>query len=343
MYLRLAFALLTSLLLPKAAVAAPNITFAPAAPPTAQLTVTGTGFGLLQAVDIYFDTSNVCLAITTAAGGLTCPFRVPAGAGPGPHFITAVQRGGEGVQKLFTVRTNWLHSTGLRLRTPARISSKQHLAGERRRARHAEAGNPRGRCCDAAPVVYNGNVYLATVDGKLHARSTATGAAKAGFPKALGGTVTSGSARPSRHPTSLSPASDGKLYAFNAANGAATAGYPKALAGLGFQSSPAIANGNVYVGTSVSTSVFAFNASTGAAVRASRSPPTWRHAQPADARQRQALCRDNCGAVRLRCADRCCGPGLPGPRRRRRLELDDRRCCRQDCLAGEGGAQLARG
>lgn len=72
------------------------------------MTVKGTGFGAYEPVDVYFDVTDLCLAIADAAGGFSCPLKVPREAIPGTHWVTAVgRRLLAGAQKSFTVRTNW--------------------------------------------------------------------------------------------------------------------------------------------------------------------------------------------------------------------------------------------
>jgi hypothetical protein len=105
--IRTLIATLAACLLAVAAFAAPAVTVAPAVgPPTTKVVVTGSGFGPFMPVDIYFDSGDLCLAIANGAGAVSCAIKVPKDAQPQGHWITALQRGGQGAQKLFTVRTD---------------------------------------------------------------------------------------------------------------------------------------------------------------------------------------------------------------------------------------------
>lgn len=91
--------------------AAPALTFnQTVGPPTTQLNVAGTAFGLGQPVDVFFDTTDLFLAITDGTGAFSATLKVPAAAMPGTHWITAIQRGSlpqVAAQKSFLVRSDW--------------------------------------------------------------------------------------------------------------------------------------------------------------------------------------------------------------------------------------------
>jgi len=77
--------------------------------PMGTVKVSGTGFSAAEAVDIYFDNSDMLLA-ATGTGGAFGPvtLSVPALALPGLHWITAVGRkSGSAFQKSLTVQTEW--------------------------------------------------------------------------------------------------------------------------------------------------------------------------------------------------------------------------------------------
>ena len=78
-------------------------------PPTTNVLVAGSGFDPYAAVDIYFDLTDLALAVTDGKGvfgGIAV--QVPASAVPGKHWITAVERYGiKAAQKPFLVRTDW--------------------------------------------------------------------------------------------------------------------------------------------------------------------------------------------------------------------------------------------
>src|SRR5438094_8541580 len=96
------------------AFAAPAVTSSPASgPPTTKITVTGTGFGANAAVDVYFDLTDLCLALASDTGGFTCTIKAPQDAQPQTQWISAVQRNtGTGVQKPFAIHTDWAQFHG---------------------------------------------------------------------------------------------------------------------------------------------------------------------------------------------------------------------------------------
>src|ERR1051326_7712513 len=87
-----------------------TITLSPkSGPPTTKLNISGSGFSLNSAVDIYFDTTDEVLIITDGTGAFAkTTLKTPASAVPGQHWVSAVQRStGSGSQAAFTVQTNW--------------------------------------------------------------------------------------------------------------------------------------------------------------------------------------------------------------------------------------------
>jgi outer membrane protein assembly factor BamB len=89
---------------------APGILPTPATgSPTSAITVSGSGFGATELVDIYEGTTDVALAVTTTVGTLVdIPLTIPASAPPGALWISAAGRhSGLAAQTPFTVRTNW--------------------------------------------------------------------------------------------------------------------------------------------------------------------------------------------------------------------------------------------
>ena len=77
-------------------------------PPTTVTTVTGSGFGANETVDLFFDTTSEALASTSATGSFTQRLTVPASASPGRHSITADGRASHlSAQRPFLVQTNW--------------------------------------------------------------------------------------------------------------------------------------------------------------------------------------------------------------------------------------------
>ncbi|MBM4296060.1 MAG: hypothetical protein FJ126_14325, partial [Deltaproteobacteria bacterium] len=96
-------------LLAGGAAAAPSLTLSPGwGPPTLSLTVKGSGFPANTVAELYFDFLSLALAATDGAGAFTRTVKVPSGALPGLHWITAYVRAtGVGAQRGFTVRTSW--------------------------------------------------------------------------------------------------------------------------------------------------------------------------------------------------------------------------------------------
>src|SRR5690349_435370 len=63
------------------------------APPTSNVLVSGTGFPSGGEVDIYFDTTDLALAVADDSGSFfSIPIKVPASAVPGKHWVTTKAR-----------------------------------------------------------------------------------------------------------------------------------------------------------------------------------------------------------------------------------------------------------
>src|SRR5258708_7741177 len=58
-------------------------------PPTSSMTVSGTGFGASETVNIDFNTRQVNTTTTDSTGAFTATLRVPTSAQPGQHNVTA--------------------------------------------------------------------------------------------------------------------------------------------------------------------------------------------------------------------------------------------------------------
>jgi hypothetical protein len=224
------------------AAAAPAVTLAPATgPPTTTITVSGTGFNIIQAVDIYFDTTDACLSVSDAAGAFSCTIKAPAGAQPQNHWITAIGRkDGSAAQKAFTVRTDWAQFHGMNAKHTGFNPYENTIDTSNVRNLDILWTAPLGPFApSSAPVVVGGRVYIGGGDGKLYSFSTKTGAAVAGWPKTLSGTAV-GNSSPAVGGNIVYIATsvpDRKLCAFNAVSGAAIAGFPVTL-GIGGTSTP---------------------------------------------------------------------------------------------------------
>jgi outer membrane protein assembly factor BamB len=231
-------------------------------PPTTLVTVGGTSFGLEEAVDVYFDTTDMLLVATDTTGKFTgAVLKVPRGAEPGKHWITAVGRkSGKAAQKAFTVRTDWAQFR----RAPAHLgfNAFENVLNVTNVSGLAQAwAAPTGGDISSSPAVAGGVVYVGSKDDKLYAFNAATGALKSGFPATTGSDIYSSPAV--ANGVVYVGSIDGKLYAFNAATGATKSGFPVTTGGAISYSSPAVAGGVVYVG-SHDGKLYAFNAASGA-------------------------------------------------------------------------------
>ena len=226
--------------------------------PTASDKVSGSGFGASEAVDIYFDTTDILLTVTTPAGKIGLhSFSVPADALPGQHWITAIGReSGDAAQRPFTVETDWVQrGFGARAK---RINPYENVLN---------AGNvssldtvwtaTTGGAIYSAPAVANGVVYVGSDDNKLYAYNATTGAPL--WSAATGNQIVSSPAV--ANGVVYVGSNDDKLYAYNATTGALV--WSATTGGIIFGSSPAVANGVVYVG-SEDDKLYAYNATTGA-------------------------------------------------------------------------------
>src|SRR5215469_7371897 len=87
-----------------------SITVAPVSgPPKPTTLVSGSGFSAGADVDIYFDTTDLALAVTDDTGSFSqIALRVPASALPGEHMVSAKDRStGASAQTPFRVDTPW--------------------------------------------------------------------------------------------------------------------------------------------------------------------------------------------------------------------------------------------
>src|SRR4051812_2313771 len=89
--------------------AATTVTAAPPnGPPTSSVTLTGAGFDASTVIDVYFDSAEIALAISTAAGAVSANISIPASAQSGSHWITLVERRtSAAAQASFLVLVNW--------------------------------------------------------------------------------------------------------------------------------------------------------------------------------------------------------------------------------------------
>src|SRR5438270_7558009 len=232
------------------AFAGPAITVSPVAgPPTTTIKVSGTGFGAKAAVHIYSDTTDVCVALATAAGAISCGIEAPYYAQPQTHYISAVQRNtGTGDQKAFTVRTDWAQFHGMNAKHTGFNPYENTIDTTNVRNLDILWTAPIGPTGTySTPAVVGGRVYIGGLDGKLYSFSNRNGAAFALWPKTLGGPVNDSSPAVGGNIVYIGTVGRAiKLYAFNAVDGAAIPGFPVTLGGA-IMASPTLFGGNVYV------------------------------------------------------------------------------------------------
>jgi outer membrane protein assembly factor BamB len=186
--------------------------------PTATDKLGGSGFGASEAVDIYFDTTEILLVVTTSTGAITThQWTVPGSALPGQHWITAIGRkSGDAAQKPFTVETDWTqrgYGAHSKRTNPYENVLNATNVSSLDIAWSATTGS---FIVQSSPAVANGVVYVGSYDDKLYAYNATTGAllwsattgnAVHGSPAVANGVVYVGS-------------KDDNLYAYNATTGA---------------------------------------------------------------------------------------------------------------------------
>src|SRR6516225_4175990 len=206
-----------------------SITLSPASnPPNTTTLVSGSGFSAAADVDIYFDTSDLALAVTDDTGSFSrIALRVPATALPGEHTVSAVDRStGANAQTPFRVDTRWAqfrkrpshdgHNLGENVLGPDNVGSLGLLWKY----------NTTGYYVYSSPAVANGVVYLGSYgpDNSVYALNAGTGALLWKYntgsnvyssPAVANGVVYVGS-------------EDGNVYALNAGTGALLGNTPPA-------------------------------------------------------------------------------------------------------------------
>ena len=265
--------------------------------PNLAVTLSGTGFGDGEAVDLYVDTVDTLLLVSSATGTLSGSVVIPASAQPGTHYVTAVGRhSGDAAQASFSVTTPWAEQGFGAAHlgwNPYENTLNTSNVGSLGILWQISANG-----LGSAPAVANGRVYVGTSAG-LDAVSPATGAvqwtafAGSNFyasPAVVGNALYIGDGSKSEmHKLNASTGAviwsqatngafesspvvvgglvyaggvDGKMYAFTAASGKIAWTY---TTGGFIDSSPAVVNGTLYVGSTDDT-VYALNAATGALI-----------------------------------------------------------------------------
>jgi outer membrane protein assembly factor BamB len=226
--------------------ATPALTLTPGfGPPGVSVTVKGSGFGATEAVDVYFDSTDMVVAATSSTGAFSTSFTVPAATPTGTHWVSAVGRAsGLSAQHSFGVHENWpefgYNALGQRA-NPYETALNASNVGNLEEAWSYTTGG----AIVSSPAVVNGVVYVGSSDGNVYSFNAATGklrwtattgASVQSSPAVVGGTVYVGSR-------------NGSVYALNSANGSVR--WSDDLSGLepgGFDASPTVANATVYIG-----------------------------------------------------------------------------------------------
>jgi PQQ-like domain len=199
--------------------AAPAITVVPgSSPPERSISVSGSGFAPSEPVDIYFDATDLQLALADPTGNFSSVLiEVPAGAIPGEHGISAVGRKTEGgAQTQLLVGTNW-PEIGFGPRGTRNNFSENVLAGANASTLDTLWVASTAGYIISSPAVVNAVVYVGSLDGNIYAFNAITGkqlwsatiecSIYGSSPAVVNGVVYIGSL-------------DNNLYAFNATTGA---------------------------------------------------------------------------------------------------------------------------
>jgi outer membrane protein assembly factor BamB len=222
--------------------------------PNLPVTVTGTGFGDGEAIDVYVDTVDTALLVSSSTGTFSGSVTIPAAAQPGQHFVTAIGRhSGNAGQGPFTVTTPWTEQG----------FGAAHL-GFNPYENTLNTGNvgslgtlwqisPNG--AGGAATVTGNRVFLGTLGGVV-AVSATTGAQ---LWKSLTSGIFYASPAVVGNSVYIGDSASSMMYALNATTGAIL--WSQATGG-GFYSSAVVVGGTVYVGC-LDEKVYAFSAATG--------------------------------------------------------------------------------
>jgi outer membrane protein assembly factor BamB len=222
--------------------------------PGLSVTVSGTGFGDGEAIDVYMDTTDTVLLVSTATGTFSGSVTIPVAAQPGTHYLTAIGRkSGDAGQVKFNVTTPWYqpgfgaaHNTYNPYENTVNVSNVGSLGMLWDVTANGSGG------LGGTPAVGAGRVIVGTNSG-LDALAASTGATV--WTSSI---TTFASATVSANVVYIGAAS-GSFYALSATTGKIIW---STLLGSSVDSSAAVVNGIVYVGCS-DDKVYALNASTG--------------------------------------------------------------------------------
>jgi outer membrane protein assembly factor BamB len=273
---RIAFCVLAISIIAEPGLAAPALTMTPnsGGHPKVVRQISGTGFSANEAVDVYFDTSDKFLAVTDGSGAFANhELDIPKDALPGTHWITAVGRKtGDAVQKSFLVTTSWLQY-GFEVRGRGRNPYENVIDKSNVGTLDVAWSHATGDQIYSAPAYQTGTLYVGSLDHKLYALDSTTGAVK--WTANTGGSLYSSPAVANGNVYVGS--SDGHLHAFNAATGAPVW---SAATGGPVTASPVAVGNTVYFGSG-DDSVYAVNATNGHKIWSTPTGAVIEHSAPA--------------------------------------------------------------
>ena len=264
--------------------------------PSIATTVSGSGFGNSEAVDLYLDTTDEELLVTSPTGTLKGSLTIPSSAQPGTHYITAIgRRSGDAAQYAFYVTTPWVEhgygAAGLKWNpyentintgnvgtlgtqwdvtsnslgnTPAVTSGRvivNTTAGVQAYAATTGAvvwSSETSQAFYASPAVVGNVVYIGGSSPNFYALSATTGAQLWDTP--IGGATISSAVV--ANGVVYFGCNDNKVYALQASTG--TILWTYATGGV-VEPSPAVVGGVVYIG-SADDKLYALNAATGSLI-----------------------------------------------------------------------------
>jgi outer membrane protein assembly factor BamB len=236
--------------------------------PTAAISVSGTGFADAEAIDVYVDTTDTLLLVSSATGAFSGSVTIPATASPGAHYVTAIgRRSGDAAQKAFTVSTNWSEfhfGNGRKGLNPYENVIDATNVSDLDIAWYAATGGE----IFSSPAVTNGAVYVVSADDKLYAYKATTGALL--WSATTGGAIVSSPAV--ANGVVYLGSTDDNLYAYKATTGAPLW---SATTDSSIQSSAVVANGVVYVGSEdLNFYAYALDAGNDAVYKRNIEPPS---------------------------------------------------------------------
>lgn len=144
--------------------------------PTLAIKIHGGQFGAQQAVDVYFDNTDILVLNTFPNGKFHAKIKIPADAAPGTHYITAIgRRDGDAAHKIFTVRTDWVSRGFNSSDTRNNIYENTIGTGNVASLGLAKAISIGSQVAYSSPAIVDGVAYIAEVDGTVLAVDVATG------------------------------------------------------------------------------------------------------------------------------------------------------------------------